>query len=176
MWVRFCLSAGGALSAVGELGAPTPDPLPFWLRPVSIFTLKRRVGLSQITTFTSSSHMLTMPRHPSPQAPDAGARSVFSRFHCHPRVQGEGYLYRRLRTPLARRTLRWDTGGSTPGYVLQYRREASDIAAITVTCTTSCRTPTVCVIRMSLIGTSTPLRYGMIWHQRILEVIPPQER
>ena len=28
-WVRFRLSAGGTPSAIGELGAPIPDPLPF---------------------------------------------------------------------------------------------------------------------------------------------------
>jgi hypothetical protein len=28
-WVRLCLSAGGTTSAMGELGAPIPDPLPF---------------------------------------------------------------------------------------------------------------------------------------------------
>ena len=27
-WVRFCLSAGGATSAMGEFEAPIPDPLP----------------------------------------------------------------------------------------------------------------------------------------------------
>ena len=85
--------------------------------------------------------MLTMPHHSSPQAPDAGARSVLLRFHCHP-GSGEGYLYRRLRTPLARRTLRWNTGSRVPGYVLQYRREACDIAVTTATCTASCRTLT----------------------------------
>jgi len=37
MWFRFCLSAGGASSAMDELGASIPDPLPFWLKPVSIF-------------------------------------------------------------------------------------------------------------------------------------------
>jgi hypothetical protein len=36
--------------------------------------------------------------------------------------------------------------------------------------------PTVCVIRMSLFGTSTPLRYWMIWHRRILGVIQSRER
>jgi hypothetical protein len=94
VWVRFCLSAGGSPFAMDELGASIPDPLPFWPKPVSIF------GLSQLTTFISSSHVLTRPHHPSPRTPDAGARSVFSRFHCHPK-RGEGYLYRRLRTPSA---------------------------------------------------------------------------
>jgi hypothetical protein len=28
-WVRLCLSAEGTTSAIGELGAPIPDPLPF---------------------------------------------------------------------------------------------------------------------------------------------------
>ena len=44
-----------------ELGASIPDPLPFWPKPVSIF------GLSQFTTFISSSHVLTIPHHPSPE-------------------------------------------------------------------------------------------------------------
>ena len=78
VWVRSCLSAGGSSSVMDELGASIPDPLPFWPKPVSIF------GLFQLTTFISSSHLLTIPHYPSPRTPDAGARSVFSRFHCHP--------------------------------------------------------------------------------------------
>ena len=34
-WVRFRLSAGGSISAIGDRIAPMPDPLPFWLKPVS---------------------------------------------------------------------------------------------------------------------------------------------
>ena len=78
VWVRSCLSAGGSSSVMDELGASIPDPLPFWPKPVSIF------GLFQLTTFISSSHLLTIPHYPSPRTPDAGARSVFLRFHCHP--------------------------------------------------------------------------------------------
>jgi len=33
-WVRFRLFAGGALSAIGELGTPIPGPLPFWPKPM----------------------------------------------------------------------------------------------------------------------------------------------
>ena len=33
----------------------------------------------------------------------------------------------------------------------------------------------VCVIRMSLFGTSTPLRYGMVWQTRILRLIVSPE-
>ena len=36
--------------------------------------------------------------------------------------------------------------------------------------------PTARVIRMSLIGTSTPLRYGMVWQTRILRLIESRER
>jgi hypothetical protein len=34
-WVRFRLSAGGSISAIGDRIAPMPDPLPFWPKPVS---------------------------------------------------------------------------------------------------------------------------------------------
>src|SRR5271166_946747 len=37
--VRSCLSAGGATSTTGELGAPAPDHVPFWFKPDSIFGL-----------------------------------------------------------------------------------------------------------------------------------------
>src|SRR5271157_2347970 len=53
--VRSCLSAGGATSATGELGAPAPDHVPFWFKPDSIF------GLFLITTFISTSPGLTQP-------------------------------------------------------------------------------------------------------------------
>ena len=66
-WVRFRLSAGGAPSAIDELGAPIPDPLPFG---PSLFALAGRVstfGLFSVTTFISGSHLLTIPRNPSPR-------------------------------------------------------------------------------------------------------------
>jgi hypothetical protein len=34
-WVRFRLFAGDAPSAIGELGTPIPDPLPFWPKPMA---------------------------------------------------------------------------------------------------------------------------------------------
>jgi hypothetical protein len=34
-WVRFRLSAGGSISAIGDWTAPIPDLLPFWPKPVS---------------------------------------------------------------------------------------------------------------------------------------------
>ena len=65
----FRLSAGGATSAMGELGAPILDPLPFG---PSLYALAGQVstfGLSTITAFISDSHMLTILRNPSPQPP-----------------------------------------------------------------------------------------------------------
>ena len=67
--VRFRLSAGGSTSAMGELGAPILDPLPFG---PSLYALAGQVstfGLSQITTFISGSHVLTILRNPSPRPP-----------------------------------------------------------------------------------------------------------
>ncbi len=74
-WVRACpersegfrLSAGGTPSTIGELGAPIPDPLPFG---PGLFALAGRVstfGSYSVTTFISGSHLLTMPRNPSPR-------------------------------------------------------------------------------------------------------------
>ena len=68
-WVRFRLSAGGTTSAMGELGAPILDPLPFG---PSLYALAGQVstfGLFSLTTFISGSHMLTIPRNPSPRPP-----------------------------------------------------------------------------------------------------------
>jgi hypothetical protein len=36
-WLRFRLFAGGASSAIGEMGTPIPDPLPFWFKPMVSF-------------------------------------------------------------------------------------------------------------------------------------------
>ena len=67
--VRFRLSAGGSTSAMGELGAPIPDLLPFG---PSLYALAGQIstfGLFPITTFISDSHMLTILRNPSPRPP-----------------------------------------------------------------------------------------------------------
>jgi len=53
VWVRFCLSAGGAASAMGELGAPIPDPLPFWPKPVSILWLVASHDVYQQFTYVN---------------------------------------------------------------------------------------------------------------------------
>lgn len=68
-WVRSCLSAGDTPSAIGELGAPIPDPLPFGTQaydPCGVFSI---FSLAAITTFISNSHVLTMPFHSSPRPP-----------------------------------------------------------------------------------------------------------
>jgi hypothetical protein len=62
-WFRPRLSAGGAPSAPGEFGAPGPDHVPFWPKPVSIF------GLSWVTTFSDASPGLAMPPYPRPRPP-----------------------------------------------------------------------------------------------------------
>ena len=43
------------VSMTGYYRDPVPAPVPFWLKPDSIF------GLLLITTFSESSHMLTIP-------------------------------------------------------------------------------------------------------------------
>jgi len=62
-WGGLCLSAGSATSAVGDNETPTPGHVPFGssLWAVSI------IGLSLITTFSSTSLALTRPRTPSPR-------------------------------------------------------------------------------------------------------------
>ena len=37
-WVRSRLSSEGTASAIGELGAPIPDLLPFWSKRLDFFT------------------------------------------------------------------------------------------------------------------------------------------
>ena len=60
------LFAGGSPSAMGELGAPIPDLLPFGPSLSALLRLFSTFGLSSITTFISGSRMLTMPRDPGP--------------------------------------------------------------------------------------------------------------
>jgi hypothetical protein len=62
-WGRSRLFAGGTSSAVEDFEAPTPDHLPFWPKPVSTF------GLAALTTFSSDSHLLTVPFNPSSRPP-----------------------------------------------------------------------------------------------------------
>jgi len=65
-WVRFRLFTGGASSAVRELEPLTPGHLPFG---PSLFALVGQIstfGLFSVTTFISGSHMLAIPRYPSP--------------------------------------------------------------------------------------------------------------
>src|SRR5262249_60694293 len=57
--VRSRFSAGGATSATGEVRAPVPDHLPFWFKRESLFRL------SELTTFISDSHSLTIRLNPS---------------------------------------------------------------------------------------------------------------
>jgi hypothetical protein len=66
-WVRFRLSAEGTPSAIGELGAPIPDPLPFGPSLSALPGLVSTFGLFLVTTFISGSHLLTIPRNPSPR-------------------------------------------------------------------------------------------------------------
>ena len=79
-----CLSAGGAPSATGEFGAPVPDHLPFWVKPISIF------GLSLVTAFISTSPGLTCPGLLAPDRLDADSRRVGSRVH--DRSKDRGYV------------------------------------------------------------------------------------
>ena len=60
------LFAGGSPSAMGELGAPIPDLLPFGPSLSALLGLVSTFGLSSVTTFISGSRMLTMPRDPGP--------------------------------------------------------------------------------------------------------------
>lgn len=68
-WVRSRLSAGGAPSAIGELGAPIPDPSPFGPSLLALLAHASTFGLFSSTTFIGGSHMLTIPRYPSPRPP-----------------------------------------------------------------------------------------------------------
>jgi hypothetical protein len=85
-WFRFRLSAGGTPSAIGELGAPIPDPLPFprrgpnwlvqayqplwnWSAPLACYPSRRLHLPWRASARVSGSHMLTLPRYPSPRPP-----------------------------------------------------------------------------------------------------------
>ena len=68
-WVRFRLSAGGTSSAIGELGAPILDPLPFGPSLCVLVGQISTFSLFSITTFISGSHLLTIPRYPRPRPP-----------------------------------------------------------------------------------------------------------
>ena len=82
--VGSCLSAGGASSAPGDLGAPGPDHIPFWSKPDSI------LGLSLVTALISTSPGLTCPGLLAPDRRDAGSRRVGSRVHG--RSEDRGYV------------------------------------------------------------------------------------
>ena len=73
-WVSVCLSAGGIIDYVERLTNTLSVPLAFWPRPNSIF------GLSNITTFNNSSHMLRIPPFLAPIRIDASRVEVISRF------------------------------------------------------------------------------------------------
>ncbi|MFT5195087.1 MAG: hypothetical protein ACI85U_002103 [Candidatus Promineifilaceae bacterium] len=68
-WVRSCLSAGGATSAVGNPRAPTPVHLPFGLGFQTLLESISILSLLGLTTFISNSHLLTIPSNPSSRPP-----------------------------------------------------------------------------------------------------------
>lgn len=72
-WVSVCLFAGGVIGRAGQLRNIPSIPLTFWSRPASIF------GLSNITTFIGSSHMLRMPSFLAPIRLDAARVELASR-------------------------------------------------------------------------------------------------
>ena len=90
VWVRSCLSAGGASSAPGEFGAPGPDHVPFGP------SLSASLACLCVTTFIGTSPGLTYHALLVPDRRDAGSRRVGSRLHGRPR--DEVTLSRRLRT------------------------------------------------------------------------------
>src|SRR5262245_61409167 len=75
--VRSRFSAGGATSATGEVRAPVPDHLPFWFKRKSLFRL------SELTTFISDSHLLTIRLNPSLRPHEACSHCLISRFDSH---------------------------------------------------------------------------------------------
>src|SRR5258705_4421641 len=82
--VRSCLSAGGASSATGVIGAPVPDHVPFGS------SLTASWACLWITALISTSPGLTCPGLLAPDRRDAGSRRVGSRVHG--RSGGPGYV------------------------------------------------------------------------------------
>ena len=72
-WVSVCLFAEGVIGRVGRLRNIPSIPFTFWSRPASIF------GLSNITTFSGSSHMLRIPPFLAPIRFDAARVEFASR-------------------------------------------------------------------------------------------------
>lgn len=62
-WFRFCLSAGSVCVRAAPFKKGQSRYVPFWAGPVSVFWPVK------VTTFISSSHMLTMPSSLAPHPP-----------------------------------------------------------------------------------------------------------
>ena len=66
-------SPGESWITLGDTRTPKPYPLPFWSRPISIF------GLSTLTAFINSSHVLRIPSFLAPNRLDAARVELASR-------------------------------------------------------------------------------------------------
>ena len=115
--LRSCLSAGGAPSATGEIGAPVPDHLPFWFKPDSIFGLSLDHGLYQHFTWVDLSRTAGS-RPPC----DAGSRHVGSRVHG--RSEDRGYVVPQASDLAVTGDARW---GSRP--MAEHRVMSEDLLA-----------------------------------------------